>query len=83
MQGLTDLQNNDKTLTVAVKAATDLIASQATTIAAQSKQITDLEAQVAANGDADSAVEAEAQIVAEQTTALNTAVSSVTPAPAA
>ena len=78
MQGLSTLQNNDKALVVAVSSAVNTIASQIKTIADLNAQVASLQAQIASGvGDDDTAVGVEAQVVADQTTALNTAVATV------
>lgn len=88
MQGLTDLQKSVSDLTGAVSGAVTLINSQNTQIASLTSQLAAANATIASlqasgTGDSDADVEAASQAIEGQVTALNAAVSPVSPSPTA
>lgn len=72
MNGLNDLQ-------AAVTALTTEVGQVKTAVAALNTQITQLQATIAAGGDSDVDVEAQAQAISAQVSALNAIVNPVTP----
>lgn len=73
MQGLINLQNNNKELAASISAAVNLIVVQTKAIADLNAKIASLQSQIDSSVE-DAAVDTEAQAIAAQTAALNAAV---------